>query len=276
MLWNAKNGQVPVGDTRMQYVRFGSGEKVFVILPGLSDGLATVRGKALLLAKPYAGFLDRFTVYMFSRKDDLPAGHTIRDMAADQAQALLALGIERAAVLGVSQGGMIAQHLAADHPGLVEKLVLAVTAPNANDTVRACVGRWIEYAGQGDHRALMRDTAERSYSGAYLKRYRRLVPLVSAFTRPASYARFLTNARAILSFDARDALRRVQCPTLVIGGAEDRIVGVDASRGLHTRIAGSALYVYPGLGHGLYEEAADFYPRVYRFLTEPHDKENIP
>ena len=276
MRCNVKNGQVPAGNSRMQYARFGRGPENLVILPGLSDGLATVKGKALLLAKPYKSFLDRYTVYMFSRRDDLSEGCSIRDMAADQAEALRALGIETAAVMGVSQGGMIAQYLAIDHPALVEKLVLAVTAPDANDTVRACVGRWIEYAEGGDHRALMADTAERSYSEAYLRRYRRLIPLVSAFTRPASYARFLANARAILGFDARAELSAIRCPTLVIGGAEDKTVGADAAPALHEGIAGSELYIYRDLGHALYEEAADFYPRVYRFLTEKHTKENDP
>ena len=69
MLWNARNGEVSIGDTKMSYASFGHGSRILVLLPGLSDGLATVRGKALLLAKPYTSFLDRFTVYMFSRKD---------------------------------------------------------------------------------------------------------------------------------------------------------------------------------------------------------------
>ena len=50
---NTKNGQVSLGETEMSYVSFGHGEKVLAVLPGLSDGLATVRGKALLLAGPY-------------------------------------------------------------------------------------------------------------------------------------------------------------------------------------------------------------------------------
>ena len=50
-------------------------------------------------------------------------------------------------------------------------------------------------------------------------------------------------------------------------------MGAGAASALHEGIAGSELYVYPGLGHGLYEEAKDFYPRVYRFLTENHTKE---
>ena len=106
MLWNAKNGEAAIGRTKMSYVSFGYGKRVLVILPGLSDGLTTVRGKALLLAKPYASFFDRFTVYMFSRKDDMPEGYTIRDMTADQAEALKQLGIKSACVLGVSQGGI--------------------------------------------------------------------------------------------------------------------------------------------------------------------------
>ncbi len=57
MLWNAKNGSVAIGDTEMNYVSFGYGEKALVLLPGLSDGLGTVKGKALLLAKPYELFL---------------------------------------------------------------------------------------------------------------------------------------------------------------------------------------------------------------------------
>lgn len=266
MLWNAKNGQVPIGDTEMSYVSFGTGEKILAVLPGLSDGLATVRGKALLLIGPYRPFLDRYTVYMFSRKDDLQEGCSIRDMAEDQAEALQALGLERVSVLGVSEGGMIAQLLAAGHPELLEKLVIAVSTPRANALVRENVGHWIELAKQGDHRRLMIDTAEKSYSPEFLKKYRKLYPILGAVGKPPNYGRFLANAGATLSFDAVDELRKISCPTLIIGGEKDQIVGVDAFCEMHERIADSELYVYRGLGHAAYEEAKDFYARVFRFL----------
>ncbi len=267
MLWNAKNGRVSLGDTEMSCVSFGRGEKVLVVLPGLSDGLTTVKGKALLLVSPYRQFLDRYTVYMFSRKDAMPAGYSIRDMAADQAKALQILGLQGVSVLGVSEGGMIAQYLAIDHPQLVERLVIAVSAPCANAVVRESVSRWIDCARRGDHRQLMIDTAEMSYSRQYLKKYRKLYPLLGHVGRPADYGRFLSSARAILSFDATDELGKIACPALIIGGADDRIVGVEASFEMKERIAGSELYVYPGLGHAAYEEAAeDFNGRVFRFL----------
>lgn len=266
MMWNAKNGTVPIGDTGMSFVSFGHGEKPFVILPGLSDGLTTVKGKALLLAKPYQRFFDRYTVYIFSRKDPLPDGWTIRDMANDQAQAMEMLGLKNTAVMGVSQGGMIAQYLAIDHPELVEKLVIAVSAPRVNEIIRERVGKWIGFAEQGNHKQLMIDTAEHSYSQDYLKKYRKIYPVIGAVGKPADYGRFLINANAILSFDAFDALSGITCPTLIIGGEADQIVGIEASRELNERIAGSELYVYKGLGHAAYEEAKDFNERVRLFL----------
>lgn len=260
-----KNGQVTVGNTDMSYVSFGRGGRKLVVLPGLSDGLATVKGKALILSPPYRRFFRDYTVYMFSRKNDMPKGYSIEAMADDQALAMERLGIERACVLGVSQGGMIAQRLAIRHPERVARLILAVTAPSANGTVLAAVSGWIDMALRGDHVALMVDTAEKMYSDAYLRRNRKLFPLLARFTKPKRYDRFLKNARAILRFDARADLPRIACPTLILAGSEDRTVGTDAAQALHRGIAGSELHVYDGLGHGAFEEAKDFYDRVLAF-----------
>ena len=260
-----KNGRVAVGGTEMYYASFGNGGRKLVVLPGLSDGLATVKGKAWILSRPYGKYLRDYTVYMFSRRNDMPDGYTIRDMADDQALAMRELGIGRACVLGVSQGGMIAQCLAAYHPEMVEKLVLAVTAPCGDGAAREAVSAWIGMAERGDHTALMSDTAERMYSENYLRKNRKFFPLLAKFTKPADYDRFLKNARAILSFDGREALSRITCPTLIIAGSDDRTVGNDAAPALHAGIAGSVLYVYEGLGHGAFEEAKDFYDRVLAF-----------
>ena len=145
-------------------------------------------------------------------------------------------------------------------------LVLAVTAPRANESACECVTRWIGLAEKGGHRALMIDTAECSYSEAYLKKLRMLYPILGLVGKPASYARFFVNARAILAFDAQERLGRIACPTLILAGEEDRIVGAAASRTLHEGIPGSELFVYPGLGHAAYEEAKDFNRRVLAFL----------
>ena len=250
----------------MDYVSFGFGPKTLVLLPGLSDGLATVKGKALLLAKPYRLFFREYTVYMFSRKNELPEAYTIEEMADDQAEALKNLGIRKASVMGVSEGGMIAQALAIRRGELVEKLVLAVTAPRLNACISSCVPHWMELARKGDHKELMIDTAEKSYSPEKLKSYRKMYPVIGFVGKPKDYGRFLTNAEAILKFDVYKELKHISCPTFILGGAEDRIVGVRASYELQEQIPGSGIRIYPGLGHAAYEEAPDFNDRVFRFL----------
>ena len=123
---NMTNGTIEFSDTDMYYVSFGSGKRNLIVLPGLSDGLATVKGKAWLLHFPYRRYLKDYKVYIFSRKNKMPENYTIRQMADDQVLAMKKLGLNKANILGVSQGGMIAQYIAINHPETVDKLILAV------------------------------------------------------------------------------------------------------------------------------------------------------
>ena len=89
--------------------------------------------------------------------------------------------------------------------------------------------------------------------------------LLGSFGRPKSFDRFLTQAEACAAHDAWDALPRIGCPALVIGGTEDKIVTGHASPDMASRIPGCELFMYEGLGHALYEEAPDFQRRVAEF-----------
>ena len=71
MLYNAKNGTLEFSGNTMDYIRFGSGKRALGILPGLGDGLQTVKGTALPMAFMYRLFAKDFTVYAFSRKNRL-------------------------------------------------------------------------------------------------------------------------------------------------------------------------------------------------------------
>ena len=127
MLFNAENGNINIENGDMDFVSFGNGEKILIMIPGLSDGLRTVKGMAVNLAYMYRCFSDSHTVYVISRKNKIEKGYSTRDMAADYRAAMSKLGISKADIVGVSQGGMIAQYIAVDYPDVVGKLVLAVT-----------------------------------------------------------------------------------------------------------------------------------------------------
>ena len=270
----AKNGRLTLETGEMDYIRFGGGKQVLVMIPGVGDGLRTVKGMAWPFALMYRALAKEFTVYVFSRRRELPPGMTARDMAEDQNRAMEALGLTGAAVVGVSQGGMIAQWLALDHPDKVSKLVLAVTLSRPNPIVRYVVGRWMDMARQGDYRGIMLDTAEKSYTPKRAKKARAAYAVLGNLGKPRSFDRFLIQAESCLTHDAYDLLPNIACPTMVIGGTDDQIVTGEASREMGERIPGCELRMYEGLGHGLYEEAPDFLAQVADFCRDVKKEED--
>jgi pimeloyl-ACP methyl ester carboxylesterase len=89
--------------------------------------------------------------------------------------------------------------------------------------------------------------------------------MLAKLTKPDSYDRFLKQSEACLTHNAAEKLSKIHAPTFVIGGEDDRIVTGQASREMSDRIRDCSLYMYEGLGHGLYEEAPDFLTRVREF-----------
>ena len=268
MLYNAKNGTLKIGGTTMDYIRFGSGERILVMLPGLGDGLRSMKGTALPMAFMYREFAKDFTVYAFSRKNMLPEGYTTRDMARDQAEAMEQLGISKADVFGVSMGGMIAQYFAIDFPEKVGKLILTVTSSRLNPILTESIDEWVSCAKRGDHTTLMDSNVRRIYSEDYYRKNKWLVPVMGKLTKPKSYDRFFVQADACLTHDAYESLNQIKAPTLVIGGEKDLSLGGDASREIAAAIPGAKLRMYAQWGHGLYEEAKDFNEVVLSFLTK--------
>lgn len=267
MLYHAQNGTLPMGGTTMDYIRFGTGERTLVMLPGLGDGLRSMKGTALPVAVMYRSFARAFTVYAFSRKNDLPKGCTTRDMAQDQAEAMERLGISHADILGVSMGGMIGQLLAIDYPEKVDRLILTVTSPRPNPILTESIQIWTDCALRGDHTGLMDSNVKRIYSEKYYNQNKWLIPVMGKLTKPKSYHRFLAQAAACLTHDAYGELPHIQAQTLVIGGEQDHTLGGAPSREIAERIPVAQLKMYAQWGHGLYEEAGDFTQVVLDFLN---------
>ena len=263
-----KNGTVQLKGGKMDYVRFGRGASVLILLPGLGESLQSVKGTALPMALLYRIFAKEYTVYMFGRKEPLAEGVTTRCLARDQAEAMDRLGIEKADLVGVSMGGMIAQHLAADFPEKVGKLVLAVTCAEPNPILEEAVGEWMAYARRGDHAGFMASNLRRIYSEDYYRKNSWMAPIVGRLTKPEFYDRFFAQAKACLTHNALAALPQIQAPALVLGGEKDLVLGGEASRQIAAAIPGAKLKMYEQWGHGLYEEEKTFNRTVLEFLLE--------
>lgn len=268
MINNAKNGCLTIGNTTMDYISFGSGRKNLVLIPGLGDGLKTARGMALPFSVLLKSFTKDYTVYDFSRKNKLEPGYSTKDMAFDLKVAMEILGIKKADIIGISQGGMIAQQFAVHYPEYINKLVLAVTSSRPNPTITGVISEWIEMAKRDDFRELMLDNIEKMYTESFIKKNRWLLSAAGKVGKPASYERFIIMAEACLRHDCYEKLGLIQSPTLVIGGEKDQIVGAQASRDIAEKIKDCRLVMYPEYGHAVYEEEREFTKAVQEFLRE--------
>lgn len=253
-------------DKSMDYVTFGKGKKPLVIIPGLGDGLQTVKGMAMPFSITYRILADRYKIYVFSRINELRQGYTTRDMAADVAEAMEVLTITSTYVMGISQGGMIAQWLAADFPERVQKLILAVTTAKPSQLARERIEHWQKLSQSGNFKHLMLDIAQHSYTQKSYQKWRLLYNVMGIFGRIKDKQRIDIQSVSCLKHDSLDFLEKINCSTLIIGAEKDDVLGVDDSLELHQHIKGSQLTILPESGHALYEQNKDFQKRVLVFL----------
>ncbi len=262
-VFGAKELQLSLHHARVDYITFGKGPKILVMIPGLNT--RGVKGSSAMLSFMYRIFAKDYTVYVFDHPAPLPADYTVSAAADWLSEAMDALELKNADVFGVSQGGMVAQYLALQRPDLVNKLVLAVTLSRTNAAVKDAVETWLRLLEAGALRQFVEDMARRMYSAAYVKRYKPFFPLLALLQKPKDPQRFKSLARACLTCDTYEQLENIRCPVLVLGGAQDKIVTAQASREIAEKLH-CQLYLYENLGHAAYEEAADFNRRVLDFF----------
>lgn len=269
LLGNLQENSVEIGGSKMYYISFGRGPQPLIIIPGLSDGLKTVKGTGPILWFTYRFLARSFRVYVFSRKEPLEPGYTTRDMASQLAKVMNLVNIETANVMGISQGGMISQWLAIDYPEKVDLLAIVISLSRQNDTIQQVIASWIDMAEQELYDELAIDMMEKSHTEAYLKKVRPFYGIIKKMSRPQSKQRFLIQAESCRTHDAYNELPSIKIPTLVIGGGADKIVGGSiVQQEMADAIKDSVLHIYPNLGHGAYVEAKDFGDRIYNFFVK--------
>jgi pimeloyl-ACP methyl ester carboxylesterase len=236
-----------VGPTRVRVRTFGEGPPLLLIM-----GL----GANLNMWEPLVPYLPGRHLVMFDFPGTGGSGlswlpPTMGYNALFLHRHLRKLGYGRLDVLGYSWGGVLAQHLAIQHPRSVRRLILASTN-----------------AGLGSQPPPWRVTtrmltARRYYSRTYFKeaapiiyggRYRRDPKLLDAefrrrVGRPPSPWGYVAQLTAIMSYSSLPALPLVSAPTLVLAGADDPIVGSFNPKLLSRMIRHATLRVVPDAGH---------------------------
>ncbi len=258
--------KIPADNTEMEYFAFGKGKKKFVIIPGLS--VHSLMGLKDIVAEAYKAFAEDYTGYLIDRPKEPKEGITIRELAAETAAAMKNLDIDNAYIFGASQGGMIAQYIAIDHPELVKKLVLGSTLSKPNDTFLRTAEKWIGLAEQRAERPLIESFIDEVYSENTLKNCRDMFISANLGITEAEYQRFINLAKSCLSFNCYDELPKIKCPVLVLGSYGDRIVTAAGSEEIAAALK-CELYLYDdSYGHGVYAEAHDYRDRCLKFFNK--------
>jgi len=268
MFYKAKNKKIKVDDTTAHYISFGKGKENLIIIPGVGDGFKTVKGLAVPFSIMYKMFAKDYKVYVFSRRNIIPKNFTTEDMANDIIKHMEELKIEKAHIIGVSQGGMIAQYIAINAPEKVNKLGLVVTVARPNEILEETICNWIEKAKNKDYKGIMIDTAEKSYTGNYLEKNRKVYKLLGKLDKKATYERFIIEAESCLKHNTYNELSKIKCPTIIIGAKKDKALGIIGSEELADKIENSELYIYEEYSHGVYEQATDFNKRIFEYLKK--------
>jgi pimeloyl-ACP methyl ester carboxylesterase len=247
-----------VNDVEIHYVEAGQGEPVLLIM-----GLG---GDHLAWGYQLQAFAERHRVVAYDNRGvgqssapDQP--YTIAGMADDARGLMDALGIERAHVVGVSMGGMIAQELALDHPERVRSLHLGCTLARPDAYLRALVGAWRDLRVRVPPESALRTIALWLFAPATYNERPDFVEMVVqaglANPYPQSLAGFLRQSEAVLAHDTRSRLAALRCPALVSVGADDLLVPPRFARELAALIPGAALQVVPAAGHAYFWERID-------------------
>ena len=251
----------------MDYFHFGHGEKTLVILPGLS--VQSVMGAADAIAEAYRPIEDKFTVYVFDRRSDLPAAYSVREMARDTAEAFRALGLKQVCLFGASQGGMIALVLAIEYPELVGKMVLGSTSAHVQEAQYRVPEEWIRLAKAGDRAGLYLAFGREIYPPAVFEQYKDALLAAAGTVTDRDLERFVILAEGMKDFDVVKDLDRIQCPVLAIGVFEDGVLDSDATMEIAEKLdvnPNFRLYMYTGYGHAAFDTAPDYKQRILRFF----------
>lgn len=231
----------------LPYNRFGHGPRPLVIFQGL---MFENKPQSGLMTQMYNFLREDYTAYSVLRKPGLPHGYSLADMANDYAVMIREEFGGPVDVLGVSTGGSIVQHFAADHPDLVRRLVIHSSAHTLNAAAKAAqmeVGRLASQRKWREAWAIL--LGFMLLPGPLARPQAWLAALILSLAPPTDPADLIITIEAEDRFSFKERLAQIAAPTLVVAGERDPFYSVALFQETAAGIPNARLILYGGMGH---------------------------
>ena len=183
-------------------------------------------------------------------RTDKPDGPYDMEMfARDYAGLADALGLSRICVIGLSQGGMIAQGLTLLRPDLVTALVLISTSCKSHPSLRDNMESRIAALDKAGPEAAAKIAAESIFSPGWRTANAALLARFIAWRSVMPTAPLNAATRALYDFDLSRDLPRITMPTLVVAGQDDVLTRPEGMEEIAALIPGAEYRLIANSGH---------------------------
>lgn len=247
-----------VGDASIDYDVNGEGPPLLLVA-GLGFGRWSWFKQIPALSESFR--IISYDVRNIGHLDPENGAYTVSNLARHAAALLDHLDVERAHVLGSSLGGFVAQELALQRRELVDHLVLICTSYGGSksksmspDVFRKMLG-WGSVNRADAVRRGLETAVSPAYTSTHPNEFERLVALRIADS--PHLADYVKQMMAGAKFDSSGQVDEISALTLVLHGAEDRVVPVSNAVSLTRELPDAKLRIYERAGHLVFIERAE-------------------
>ena len=262
------------GQRQVFYEISGQGSQPLMLFNGLTMSTAAWTLMTPLLEQRFRVIRLDFQGQGLSERTE-QAAYPLPQQADDAAALLNELEIDSVYLVGLSYGGMVAQHFARHHPQRVERLLLASTLAWSDAVNTEIAASWsaAEQAGGADLRFDI--SLPWLFSSRFLQAGRAMLPDLKRLAATVSWQDIERIIAGVIAHDARSWLGEIRAPTHIIVGDEDRLTPLYQAQLLQAGIPGATLCTLPGAGHAIHLEAVQqFCQQIFQFAEpSPAQKE---
>lgn len=256
---------IHTGQRQLYYEDSGQGTQVLMLFNGLTMSTAAWTLMTPVLEQRFRVIRLDFQGQGLSERSN-QAAYPLPQQADDAAALLAHLGIDSVYLVGLSYGGMVAQHFTRRHPQRVQRLLLASTLAWSDAVNADIAASWAlaERAGGADLRFDI--SLPWLFSSRFLQTGRSMLPDLKRIAATVPWPDIERIIGGVMAHDARSWLGELKLPVHVIVGDEDRLTPLYQAQLLQNGIAGATLSILPGAGHAIHLEAPQqFCQQIFQF-----------